>query len=63
MKQQRDRKAPERQRDRAGGMEHDPAMSGSKPGLGQSMERDRDSFRPSGEKSRSRRANGDDIIR
>ena len=63
MKQQRDRKEPGRQCDRASGMDHDPAMSGSKPGLGRSMRRDRDSFRPSSDKSRSRSGNGDDIIR
>jgi hypothetical protein len=63
MKQPRDRKEPERRRDRASGMEHDPAISGSKPTLGRSMERDRDSFRPSSDESRSRSGNNDHIIR
>jgi hypothetical protein len=34
------------QRERAGGMERDPAMSGDKPELGRSMERDRNAIRP-----------------
>jgi hypothetical protein len=44
-------------RDRAGGMEHDPSMSGSKPG---SMEREKRSIRPDEPQRRKRE---DDIIR
>jgi hypothetical protein len=44
------RREPDRlddeKRDRPGGMQHDPASSGDKPGLGRSMERERGAIRP-----------------
>jgi hypothetical protein len=61
MKRRQSDRPQQEQRDRAGGMEHDPARSGDKPGIGRSVERERGTIRP--EEPPPQRRDRSDIIR